>query len=67
MVALRAGAYIHGMRKLLMTAIISMAASACGDIAVGPVDHSCLVNTTRSYGGAEFGSGCASGGAGSGR
>jgi len=48
------------MRILLLTLLIAATLSACGDIVVGPVDHSCHSNPGRGT----LGSGCGGGGGG---
>jgi len=54
----QATAYILVMRTLLLVALIAAALSACGDVPIGPVDHSCHVNPMRGV----LGSGCDRGG-----
>jgi hypothetical protein len=41
-----------GVRKgsLALMLIIAVAVSACGDVAIGPVDHQCHANPARSQG-----------------
>jgi hypothetical protein len=46
------------MRRLILTIIIAATLSACGNVAIGPVDHSCHVNPQRGI----LGSGCDRGG-----
>jgi hypothetical protein len=53
--------YNYEMRHLALILIIAAALSACGDIAVGPVDHSCPSNPAKSQG-----SGCEDSGDGGG-
>jgi hypothetical protein len=36
--------------SLALIVIIVMAASACGNVAIGPVDHGCYVNPARAEG-----------------
>jgi hypothetical protein len=38
------------MRNLLLMLIVAAALSACGDVPVGPVDHSCASNPKLSQG-----------------
>jgi hypothetical protein len=38
------------MRYLAMMLIIAISLSACGNVAIGPVDHSCAGNPGRSEG-----------------
>jgi hypothetical protein len=52
-----AAAIVAGMRNLAFMFIIA-ALSACGDIVIGPVDHSCHVNPSKEA----LGSGCGGGG-----
>jgi hypothetical protein len=50
----RAAAYIRPMRKIILTILIAAALGGCGNIPIGPVDHSCLGNPQRGA----AGSGC---------
>jgi hypothetical protein len=34
----------RGVLKLIVSAIFSAAIAACGDVTIGPVEHSCPVN-----------------------
>ncbi len=52
--------YGSAMRTLLLTLLIAATLSSCGDIVVGPVDHSCHSNPGRGT----LGSGCGGGGGG---
>jgi len=45
------------MRRLAVAAVIAAVLSACGDIVIGPVDHSCPVNPQKGL----LGSGCGGG------
>jgi hypothetical protein len=49
--------YNSRMRKLILILLLASATCACGDITIGPVDHSCHSNPSR---GAD--SGCGGGG-----
>jgi len=42
--------YNNGMRHFAVMLLVAAALSACGDVAVGPVDHSCHSNPARSQG-----------------
>jgi hypothetical protein len=35
------------MRQMLLALLVGAALTACGNVAIGPVDHSCTVNPTR--------------------
>ena len=35
------------MRQMLLALLVGAALTACGNVAIGPVDHSCVVNPTR--------------------
>jgi hypothetical protein len=35
------------MRQMLLALLVGAALTACGNVAIGPVDHSCAVNPTR--------------------
>jgi len=48
--------YIVRMRYLTLWLLIAATLAACGDVAIGPVDHSCPVNPMRGSGAS--GSGC---------
>jgi hypothetical protein len=50
--------YISGMRTIVLTILIAVTLAACGNIPIGPVDHSCLGNPQRGI----LGSGCDRGG-----
>jgi hypothetical protein len=41
---------LPGTESLALMLIIGMAASACGNVAIGPVDHGCYVNPARAQG-----------------
>jgi len=45
------------MRRLILLLIVAAALTACGDVVIGPVDHSCPGNPRRAQG-----SGCDDGG-----
>jgi len=51
-------AYSGAMRTLILTLILATL-SACGDVVIGPVDHSCPANPSRGT----LESGCGGGGA----
>jgi len=55
----RRGARFHrgGMRRLTVAAVIAALLASCGDIVIGPVDHSC---PTKPWKGPD-GSGCGPG------
>jgi hypothetical protein len=42
--------YHRGMRRLTMMLIIAVLLSACGKLALGPVDHECHIDPARSQG-----------------
>jgi hypothetical protein len=46
------------MRRFILTLIITAWLAACGDVVIGPVDHSCASNPSRGT----LGSGCGGGG-----
>jgi len=52
--------YIGGMRTIILTILIAVTLAACGNIPIGPVDHSCPGNPQRGI----LGSGCDRGGGG---
>ena len=54
--------YSCAMRAFILTLLIAVTLSACGDVVIGPVDHSCPVNPARG-----LDSGCSRGGGGGGR
>ena len=54
---MRALAYSGVMRMLILTLVLAIL-SACGDVVIGPVDHSCPGNPLRG----RLGSGCGGGG-----
>jgi hypothetical protein len=39
--------YISPMRMLILSLLLAATLAACGDIPIGPVDHSCLGNPQR--------------------
>jgi hypothetical protein len=51
--------YNSQMKKLVLILLFASPISACGNVAIGPVDHSCHATPWR-----ESGSGCSGGGAG---
>jgi hypothetical protein len=46
------------MRHLTLALLIAAALASCGDIVIGPVDHSCPTNPAKGH----LGSGCGGGG-----
>jgi hypothetical protein len=46
--------YIPPMRMLVLTILIAATLAACGNVPIGPVNHSCLGNPQRGA----LGSGC---------
>jgi hypothetical protein len=51
------------MRRLVLILVIAATLSACADLVIGPVDHSCPANPTRGQGsGCEDGAGGGGGG-----
>jgi hypothetical protein len=48
------------MRTIILTILLAVTLAACGDIPIGPVDHSCPGNPQRGI----LGSGCDRGGGG---
>jgi hypothetical protein len=53
-----AARYSRAMRHLTLVLLIAAALSSCGDIVIGPVDHSCPTNPAKGH----LGSGCGGGG-----
>ena len=47
------------MRTFILTLLVAATLSACGDVVIGPVDHSCPANPSRGT----LESGCGGGGA----
>jgi hypothetical protein len=43
----RRAPYIRRMRTLILSVLLAATLAACGNVPIGPVDHSCLGNPQR--------------------